>query len=362
MKTIIQIVPYLPPAVSGVGDYSFLLAQKLREAYQVTTHFLVGNPHWAGPGDINGFPVSVVASRTSEALYRSLVSINEKNGSNSGYAVLLQYVGYGYAKRGCPTWLLEGLKLWRLRMPAVPLLTMFHELYAFAPPWRSSFWLMLLQKEVAKQLARHSTSILTMRRYAFKIVSNWLKDPEVKTKILPVFSTIGEPQKLSPLNGRLRRLIIFGGNRRLIYRCLLRSLISAIELLNITEVSDIGPFAGVELSSINGVPVTQLGPLPADEISAIMVDSYAGFFDCPTHCLAKSSIFAAYSAHGLVPITHRYAGDDDELTVGTHYLVLDNIKETISEEYLQSIAGSASHWYQSHNISMHAKVFAELIR
>lgn len=362
MKTIIQVVPYLPPAIGGVGDYSFLLAQKLRESYQITTHFLIGDPEWKGSCEIDGFFISTIASRTSDALLRALFSINEKHSRKSQCAVFLQYVGYGYAKRGCPIWLLEGLKLWRKRMLATPLLTMFHEHYAFGPPWRSSFWLMLLQRGLVKQLARHSTHILTVRRYTAKIVSNWLKDHGGEVKVLPVFSTIGEPQKLSPLNGRLRRMIIFGGNRKLINRCLLRSLASAIKLFNITEISDIGPFTGTELSRINGVPVTQTGPLPADKVSAIMLDSYAGFFYCPTHCLAKSSIFAAFCAHGLVPITHRYAGDDDGLKAGTHYLITNNVSERVGPDYFQTIADNANRWYQSHNLSTHARVLANLLK
>ena len=44
MMEILQIVPRLPPTISGVGDYSFLLAQELRRAHDIETRFIVGDP------------------------------------------------------------------------------------------------------------------------------------------------------------------------------------------------------------------------------------------------------------------------------------------------------------------------------
>ena len=42
----IQIVPSLPPAISGVGDYAYLLAKQMRETKGIQTIFIVCDPTW----------------------------------------------------------------------------------------------------------------------------------------------------------------------------------------------------------------------------------------------------------------------------------------------------------------------------
>ena len=55
MSEIIQIVPYLPPSISGVADYAYLLARELRAKHDIRTCFLVCDPGWNG-GDYETQP------------------------------------------------------------------------------------------------------------------------------------------------------------------------------------------------------------------------------------------------------------------------------------------------------------------
>src|SRR5882724_4983623 len=122
---IVQIVPRLAPTVTGVGDYALLIAEELRRAHGISTRFIVGDPHWDGPANVNRFSVAKVAARSANDLVRSLA---EEPGMQT--PVLLHYVGYGYQKRGCPIWLVRGLAQWRSGAAERRLFTMFHELYA----------------------------------------------------------------------------------------------------------------------------------------------------------------------------------------------------------------------------------------
>ena len=70
MNQIIQIVTRLPPAIDGIGDYSLFLARQLREDSDIDTHFIVGDPEWAGPTEIEGFQVAQVSERSSSTLYK----------------------------------------------------------------------------------------------------------------------------------------------------------------------------------------------------------------------------------------------------------------------------------------------------
>ncbi|HEY9614838.1 MAG TPA: glycosyltransferase family 1 protein, partial [Allocoleopsis sp.] len=102
---IIQIVPTLPPAIDGLGDYALNLARQLRQGFAQETHFVVGNPAWEGERTIEGFPITVLPKRSGAAVLSSLLKV-----CSSPAPVLLHYVGYGYAKRGCPLWLVDGLQ------------------------------------------------------------------------------------------------------------------------------------------------------------------------------------------------------------------------------------------------------------
>jgi hypothetical protein len=77
------------------------------------------------------------------------------------------------------------------------------------------------------------------------------------------------------------------------------------QLLGIEEIWDVGPSTSLTLSTVNGVPVVQLGQRSAAEISGFLLNSLAGFFDYNPDYLAKSGIFAAYCAHGLLPVSAR---------------------------------------------------------
>src|SRR5262245_14471745 len=102
---IVQIVPSLAPAVNGVGDDARLLADELRSSHNIHARFIVGDPDWNGASDLNGFPVTKAPARSAESLARLL---SEQAGA--GLPVVIQYVGYGYEKRGCPLWLVKGVE------------------------------------------------------------------------------------------------------------------------------------------------------------------------------------------------------------------------------------------------------------
>src|SRR5207302_4436653 len=149
---IVQIVPYLPPAISGVGDYAILLARELQSSHGISSRFVLVSDERSleTPDD---FPVSVIGRRTASL-------IEALHGRN---VVCLHYVGYGYQKRGYPAWLARGLRTWKRENGTCNLVTMFHEIFATGKIWNSSFWLSRLQRRVARSIANTSDSLLTNR-------------------------------------------------------------------------------------------------------------------------------------------------------------------------------------------------------
>lgn len=189
-RMIIQIVPALPPAASGVGDYALALARVMRRDFGLKTVFVVGSEAWQGSDEVDGFPVRKLASRSADNLEAALDVGESTFGSSS---VLLQLSGYGYAVRGCPFWLLQGLKQWRTKQPNSRLVTMFHESYAFGPPWKSAFWLSPAQRMVVAGILRLSDAAVTNIQQHRERLERFDPSKREKITVLAVPSNVGEP-------------------------------------------------------------------------------------------------------------------------------------------------------------------------
>ena len=354
---IIQIVPKLPPAIDGIGDYALNLACELREIYQIDTLFVVGDCHWQGSKVIEGFRVIQVEESTPEAIKCQL----------NYETVLLHYVGYGYANKGCPFWLIRGLQDWLLgNHNQGKLITMFHEIAALGrPPWTSAFWLSPLQMHLATRLTQMSDRLITSKDLYADTLTKISRGRHKNIPHLPVFSNVGELNKVLPLVERSQRIIVFGGraNRLRAYQESLPQLISACEQLGIKEIWDIGSPTGLNLADVHGIPVVEQGRLSKGEISQILSISIAGFFDYNPIVLGKSTIFAAYCAHGMLPVAaYGIDGVVDGIEAGKHYWLPDREGENkISSQQLQEIAENAYCWYGNHNLATQSKVFAELV-
>ena len=359
MKQILQIVPRLPPAINGVGDYSLNLANQLRQDHNIQTHFVVCDRNWSGEKTINDFPISQLTNSTSEALVAKLSQLQIND-------LLLHYVGYGYAKRGCPTWLVDGLKSWRDSNDRKRLVTMFHEVYAAGrPPWTSAFWLFWYQKKLAKDLVKLSDRILTNKQLYSEILGNLSQESHLSIPVMPVFSNIGEPQKISKLSQRQPWLVIFGGknNRARAYTESSSKISHICQLFGINKIIDIGASTGLGLTNINGVSIIEKGKLSNQEIQEIFLNSTVGFLDYNPDYLAKSGIFAAYAAHGMLIMNSKGSGHKiDDLQSGKHYLMAESLAQSKSQiEEAQAIVNNTYAWYQEHNLASQAQIFAAQI-
>jgi hypothetical protein len=357
-RAVIAIVPKLPPAINGVGDYALNIALQLRKDFNIQTHFIVGSPDWIGAAEIEGFTVSQVNSLSSDALMFALSNVDSTERDHT--PVLLHYVGYGYAVRGYPKWLVDGLKHWKSTNAGRSLVTMFHEIYASGPIWTSTFWLSSLQKRLATNLAILSDSCLTSKQLYSSIIKEMSHGKHEKVLCLPVFSNVGEPDQL-PLNlsERDRRLVIFGGiaNRVRVYQESQQALNNICQRFDIHEICDVGITTGITPHSIGKTPIIEMGQQPSDQISKILSCSFAGFFNYNPAFLAKSTIFSAYCAHRLLPISAMSNSvETDGIIAGQHYWS-DNPSLSANEADIQLIADNAYNWYQSHNLLCQANTY-----
>jgi hypothetical protein len=156
-------------------------------------------------------------------------------------------------------------------------------------------------------------------------------------------------------------LVIFGleSSRKRAYDTT-PQLAQLVRKLGVSTLIDVGP-GSARPPNIPGVAVSVLGSLAADEISAVLRGARYGLLYYPQEYLAKSSIFAAYASHAVVPIIP-YAKPliSDGLVHGMHYIAVNPLQT--GDELLERVSGQAFDWYQSHARIVHAAWLEALAR
>jgi hypothetical protein len=337
----ISIVPALPPIVNGVGDYAYILATAMEKKYAIESVFLSTNKL---EGESNFQKQSVCLPERNTKVLMSVLN-RQKPG-----LILLHYVGYAYNDHGLPFWLLRGLKTWKKENPGTRLVTIFHELYAQGKLWQKEFYTSPFQKKIAFDLHRLSDFSFVNTEITYGILKG--VSPTVKTKFLPVFSNVGESKSLDLFSKRDSRLVIFGSpevrTRLFKEQGILEDI---VEKLKIEEVVEIGAERNSVMSLLGAAPIIQKGIMSKEKISELLGRSKFGILHYPPYLLTKSGIYAAYCAHGMVPIiVDRHAKIGTELKAGEHYLIGE------MKEDLEKLSSNVLRWYQGHNVDQSSEI------
>jgi hypothetical protein len=353
-RAILQIVPRAPGGRDGVGDYAQTLARCLDKFHGLKTTFVS-----AALSD---------AKKTAEgfALFSPLRAVAGEEQLGHPSALVLHYVNYGYDRRGVPHWLPPVLR--RLRSSGdVRLVTVFHELYASGSWRQSAFWLSPMQKRIARSIAGMSdVSIVSSEVLHAQLVS---LAPGTRSVVQPVFSNFGEPA-LSPAEVADRdphRWIICGGTE-LIERSL-RSFLSVAELFS-------EPFAPRELFVVGGAENSRIRraldeqkkiqthyhpEVDAEVASRILAACAFGWVDyvtrpdVPMPAILKSTAFAAYCAHGVIPV-FPHAGSAIALRADSlpgPFFVAPSGQNLPMESERATAAQSIHAWYGRNASSLH---------
>ena len=275
-----------------------------------------------------------------------------------GESVLLHYSGYGYARHGAPLHLLAWVYRHRPRMKRLGVF--FHETHASGRLLSSVFWTSPLQRLVASRLARRSDFWLSN----IDVSTRWLAERAgaVPHHCLPVVSNVGETAA-RPLDRR-NIAIVFGsaGLRADTWRVGGEALCRWAKT-NQIELHDVGsPIADPDVATLLRThAVVQHGRLPAEAISALTSAANYGVLSYPSHCVAKSSVFASYCAHGAVPILLTDdPGEYDGLQAGREYL-RGFPTAKLTPDALERMSAAAFDWYQPHCIAAHADIIGHLL-
>lgn len=278
-----------------------------------------------------------------------------------GDCVLLHYSGYGFARYGAPLDLLWWIQRNRPRMKRFGVF--FHEIYAQSnSPASSVFWLSPVQRYIASRLARSSDFWFSN----IELSTEWLarRAGSVPHRRLAIYSSVGELHALPA--ARDNTLIVFGSSpvRAETWRQGGQALFDWARTRGIA-LHDIGaPIVDADTAAaLQRHGVTKHGRLEIDRIHALMRSATWGAVAYPPHYVAKSSVFAAYCAHGMAPLllSNRPPGSDG-LVPGTHYVL--NVPATPGPGAIEvdAIGRAAFDWYQDHRIDACVEAIGALLR
>jgi hypothetical protein len=359
--TLIHVVARRAAQPDGVADYALALARALRAYRGANSVFLSGTPSVDAVPIEDDWKTVCVPKRDAQSLADTVQLLSAETNAR---AVVLHFSGYGYQKRGVPLWLAQGLRIWSHRASRVPLVTIFHELYATGRPWQSAFWVSPLQKQIARSILKLSSAAITPIALYSKRLSEWRDGRAIKITAMPVFSNVGEPGCGPAPCARNATAVVFGlagVEDRLfgIYRPDMERIVAA---LGIEEIFDVGPRFSSGPRPLAGAPVISKGVLSQGAVSELLQRTRFGFVAYPLDFLGKSGVFAAYAAHGVVPIVlSDNQGAFDGLRPAQHFLDGLRLERGASAQDLSLVQRKLFTWYMSHSLKVQADFLVNFI-
>jgi hypothetical protein len=303
--SILQIVSGFKPAVDGMGDFSRRLGDALWKLHGIRSHYLVFkrpasplNPDEIAPNTLSYFDAQTPPRACLEQIAELRRDVRRDEAIHSA---LLHYGPYGYSREGKPGEFVDAMEE---LSKSLRMLIFFHEMSSSGPPWKRAFWTRGEQVRSLEKLLKIADAAFTSNRKYYERLErmNAAHRPLVQ---IPIFSNIGEPQKLATLEKRTRQLVIFGpiATRIRLYRDRRQELEKIVRLLRVTKIVDVGPGASAVIPVVlAGVELRSMGFMEEQALSDLLADSVAGILGYWPDVWEKSGVMAAYEAHALLPI------------------------------------------------------------
>lgn len=311
MKRILHVVPETPPALNGLGDYARMLHRhwpEPRPEWHVAALKVPDGAKEAWPG---------VTFHAFEPGADSLAEILRSSGCET---VAMHYVPHGYHPKGVPSWLPTGLDLWK-ETGGSRLITFFHELFAFSQPWRSAFWLAPSSIRVLRRVVALSDAALTSNAlYARQLQAyGGLRFP---AEVLPIGSNIGATSRSGEIDTGPWRVAVFGTAKTRWqalewHRSTLATLKSQKQLAELVLIGASGDGRDAEVAQ-RYAAVRRVNDATESEVSQALGECQLGLVATDEPRVFKSGVFAAYCAHGVVPIVVGVQGSGPYLPVSAH--------------------------------------------
>ena len=358
---VLQVLPRVPPAVCGVGDHAWSLARCLQANHAANSSFVAAGISRVSSGLASDFPVYELQSMTSAALYDFLAVSQESFDS-----VILHMSVYGYHKRGIPLWLASGWKRSSRQKVRPRFVTMFHELAASGPLASSAFWLRPLQKWIIRQVACSSDVICTNRELYAEELKRLTGASGKNIVTMPVHSNFGEPEVLPLWRDRDPAMVMFawGISSGESLPQVIAKAADFCRRFNLQKLHLIGGKNAPEVK-LKDVELMRYGDMDTEDISRLLLSCRIAYTAYNPEYFGKSSLMAAFAAHGLVVICQGQSPKlSDGLEHGVHLLNEDLIagRPDVLSLPFDVMARTLRGWYDGHSLTKNAACYAALMQ
>jgi hypothetical protein len=177
---------------------------------------------------------------------------------------------------------------------------------------------------------------------------------------------VGEPRRELHPSTRAATAVVFGltGVEDRLFGIYRSDLERIVATLGIESIFDVGPRSSSLPRTLAGVPVISKGALPQPVISKLLQQTRFGFIAYPIDVIGKSGVFAAYAAHGVIPVVFSDADrliSLDGLRPNQHFLDGFRLSSGTEGWDLASIQGELFDWYASHALPVQVDFLTSLM-
>ena len=333
LVTLLHIVPRLPPAIDGVGDFAVSLGMKLEEKLNLRSLFLSADE---------------LPEKSKDALAERLAALNCDR-------ILLHYSGYGYHPRGVPAWLVDGMQSIS-ESRDLPISVFFHELWVSSVPWKTPFYFALAQRHLVRRLLTLASASYTSAPRMKRLLERFGKS----AALAPIPSSIPSIPAGRTSNSNQLTALIFGQEHTRVrsvkaHSVLLRSLANSGRLSGLRLIGK-GAHPGSAdhasaVSCINPRLVATAADTSPEETGREFAhaDIFLSFY--PLDFLTKSSTVMAAFACGC-PVILPLQNGTEEFSPRPPVVLCGGAKAEIARsltpENLRQTSREALRWYEQH--------------
>lgn len=340
---VVFILPQLPPAHCGLGDYSMILLGHMRmdPPPRILVMHGAAETRAAHPElDVEPLP------STQAGLLERLRELLAKR-------VFVQYVAQGFQSRGCPLWFLGALRKWRMQTADARLVMMCQELWFEPAAWKPDWLLQKFHRRALRRLAGVVDRLFVSTESFHERMDGTTAPDRLQVLVNPATIPLaGSPsqaqreeglvvlfgrqgsrifalQDMSPwlaklhAGGFLKRLLLVGSRETAAMNDREDGLVKALLPVGIADV---------------------LGPQSLESLSQVFLRAELGIFTKTARDFTKSTIFMGYASHGVAILAQKPTGHETPplCWVTSAPELLDG---TIARGDIQDYGRNLAQWY-----------------
>lgn len=340
---VVFILPQMPPAHCGLGDYSMILLEHMAMTPPPKILVMHGaaETNAAHPElDVEQLP------RRREGLLQRLRELKANR-------VFVQYVAQGFQSRGCPLWFLGALRQWRMQTTDACLVVMCQELWFEPAVWKPDWMLQRFHRRALRQLAGVVDRLFVSTESFHERMDGAIAPDRLQVLVNPATIPLaGSPSQVQREEGLV---VLFGlqGSRIFALQDMapwlakLRAsgFIKRLLVVGSRETRLMNDREDALVRAMLPVGAAELlGPQSAESLSQVFLRAEMGIFTKTARDFTKSTIFMGYASHGVAILSQKPTGNDAEplCWVTSAPEILDG---TIARADIQNRGRRLAQWY-----------------